>query len=114
MKKLLLGAIMLSSLTAQAKEVSLSCTYSYSNKEVVADFIFNSDPTSMQGTFKGDRVTLSNFGEFYTVDSFGTGYHFRLNRQTLELSGISFKEGLGFIPDDIKGQCHISESKNKI
>ena len=69
----------------------------------------------MYAIVDGRQASIGNFGNFYTVDTPNTGYHFRIDRSTLEISqGLSFFEGFGLVPDNFIGKCQVTPTNNKI
>jgi hypothetical protein len=114
----LLTALILSAtaLTAQAGDsTNISCDITYENgkqKTFQAELFL--DPKVMSGQIDGRKVSIANFGDRYTIDGHTEGYHFALNRSTLEITdGIQF-EGFAFFPDKYVGKCAIVQSNNKI
>jgi hypothetical protein len=115
----LLTALILSAtaLTAQAGDsTNISCDITYENgkqKTFQAELLL--DPKVMSGQIDGRKISIANFGDRYTIDELRhEGYHFALNRSTLEITdGIQF-EGFAFFPDKYVGKCAIAQSNNKI
>ena len=118
MNKLIFAMLLSVASVAHADTKNLSCDIIIEgNKQKTIQMELHLDPKVMSGQVNGRTVSIANFGDIYTVDDVAAsgGYHFYLNRSTLEITkGISFMEGLGFIPDNFVGKCSITKTNNVI
>jgi hypothetical protein len=117
MKKLIVAGILsLTALSAQANVVNLTCDLTIeTGKQKSIPVELHLDSKAMYAIVDGRQASIGNFGDFYTVDTAGNGYHFRIDRSSLEISqGLSFFEGFGLVPDNFVGKCQVTQTNNKI